>query len=254
MTNAFALNARAYGVEIKYEFLKRLRLRAYTFSTLAFPAMFYLFFGTMNRNAHIGSVGAAKYILVSYSVFGLLGAALFGFGVSLAIERGEGWLELKQASPMPPFAYVLAKLANCLVFSLVILATLLALGVTIDGVRFGAMELVKLALILLAGTVPFAALGMLIGFVAPSSSAAGIVNMIYLPLSFCSGLWIPVQFLPRIFQKIAPALPSYHLAQLAQATIGAAAPGSNWVHWNVLIGFTLICLGVARWLMYRGRV
>jgi ABC-2 type transport system permease protein len=249
MTNAFALNVHAYTTEMKYELLKRLRQRAYTFSTLAFPAMFYLFFGLLNRSAHIGGVGAAKYILVSYSVFGLLGASLFGFGVSLAIERGEGWLELKQASPMPPFAHLVARLANCLVFSLVILATLLVLGVTLAGVRFGAMELVKLALILLAGTVPFAALGMLIGFVAPSSSAAGIVNMIYLPLSFCSGLWIPVQFLPRVFQKIAPALPSYHLAQLAQATIGAANPGSNWVHWEVLIGFTLLCLGLTRWVM-----
>lgn len=41
-------------------------------------------------------------------------------------------------------------------------------------------------------------------------------------MSFLSGLWIPILFLPDTLQKIALWLPPYHLAQLALGVIGAS--------------------------------
>jgi ABC-2 type transport system permease protein len=43
-------------------------------------------------------------MLAGYSVFGMVGASLFGIGVALSSELNAGWLELKRASPMPPVA------------------------------------------------------------------------------------------------------------------------------------------------------
>jgi hypothetical protein len=34
-------------------------------------------------------------------------------------------------------------------------------------------------------------------------------------MSFCSGLWVPFMFLPKVVREIALALPPYHLSQLA---------------------------------------
>ena len=48
-------------------------------------------------------------MLGGYAVFGLVGAALFGIGVSTAADLSAGWLELKRASPMNPLAYLAAK-------------------------------------------------------------------------------------------------------------------------------------------------
>ena len=48
----------------------------------------------------------------------LIMAALFGFGVGVAVERGQGWLLLKRATPMPPLAYLLAKMATAVAFGL----------------------------------------------------------------------------------------------------------------------------------------
>ena len=47
---------------------------------------------------------------------------MFSFGVSLAMERGQGWLQVKRASPMPIAAYFFAKLFIAVVFSTVIIA------------------------------------------------------------------------------------------------------------------------------------
>jgi ABC-2 type transport system permease protein len=53
-------------------------------------------------------------------------------------------------------------------------------------------------------------------------------------------------FLPKIVQKIALALPPYHLSQLALGIVGAGQRESNASHWQVLAAFTMICLGIAR--------
>ena len=58
-------------------------------------------------------------------------------------------------------------------------------------------------------------------------------------------------FLPKLMQQIAKFLPAYHLSQLALSVIGAGRGESNWTHWQYLIGFSLICLGVARYGLRR---
>ena len=51
-----------------------------------------------------------------------------------------------------------------------------------------------------------------------------MANLIYLPLSFASGLFVPLNQLPVFIQNLAPYLPSYHYAQLAWSALGAG-PG-----------------------------
>jgi ABC-2 type transport system permease protein len=65
-------------------------------------------------------------------------------------------------------------------------------------------------------------------------------------MSFCSGLWVPIMFLPKFVRTIALALPPFHLSQLALGVVGAGNGQSAATHWEVLVAFTMICLGVAR--------
>ena len=65
-------------------------------------------------------------------------------------------------------------------------------------------------------------------------------------MSFCSGLWVPFMFLPKVVRQIALVLPPYHLSQLALGIVGAGRHESSVAHWEVLAAFTMICLGVAR--------
>jgi len=53
-------------------------------------------------------------------------------------------------------------------------------------------------------------------------------------------------FLPKVVRQIALVLPPYHLSKLALGIVGAGLHESNATHWEVLLGFTMICLGVAR--------
>jgi len=175
-----------------------------------------------------------------------MGVALFAFGVGVAVERGYGWMELKQASPMPPTAYFFAKLAMAALFSLLVVSALLALGLTLGHVQLTALEVFKLTAILVLGSIPFGSMGLLIGYLAKPTSASAIVNCIYLPMSFLSGLWVPIDFLPRTLQNLAVVFPPYHLGRLALGVFGAS--DGHWLtHTMALAGFTMLFLGGA-WL------
>lgn len=241
---SFGYYARIFSKETRYEFVKMLRTRAFSLSVVGLPVMFYLLFGASNRHNVF-----ARYLISSYSCMGVVSACLFGIGVSISMERTQGWLELKQASPMPRFSYLGAKVMSCAAFALVIVALLIMLGLTLGGVTLTVSEGLKLAGVVLAGSVPFAAMGLLVALLVPANAGPGIINLIYLPMSFASGFWMPISSLPHWLQKFAPALPTYHLAQLALNIVGFAQPGSMLMHWEALGGFTLLMLGAA-WMIF----
>ncbi len=253
-TNAIAVTAprpltfgyyvRIFRKETRYEFVKALRTRAFSLSVIGFPVMFYLLFGTSNRHNMF-----ARYLMPSYSCMGVVSACLFGIGMGIALERAQGWLELKQASPMPRFAYLAAKTISCAAFALVIVAALVTMGVTLGGVTLTVGEAFKLALVVLAGSIPFTAMGLLVALLVPPNAGPGVINLIYLPMSFASGFWMPVTYLPHWLRIIAPALPTYHLAQIALNIFGYAQSGSMLIHWEALAGFTLLMLGAA-WIIF----
>ncbi len=241
---------RIYLLEARLEFLKLLRMPVFAIPTIAFPVLFYVFFGLF-FGARAGGAGPmATYLLATYGAFGVIGVSLFGFGVGVAVERGQGWMLLKRASPMPAGAYFAAKVFMSLLFGGVILTLLYALGAAFGGVQLSAAGWATLGLVHLLGALPFCAMGLAIGYFVGPNAAPAIVNLIYLPLSFTSGLWVPIQILPDFLQRAAVALPPYHFAQLALKVIGADMGGSTAVHVAYLAVFTVVCLALAR-LGYR---
>src|SRR5947209_14500739 len=137
--------AVVYFKEAKYEFLKNLRLRMYTASVLSFPLMFYVLFGlVLNSKEAIGGTRVPTYLIATYGTFGVMGASLFGTAAGLAADRGLGWLQVKRASPMPPFAYFIAKVVMSMIFSAMVVVALMVLGVSFGGVRMPIADFAKI--------------------------------------------------------------------------------------------------------------
>src|SRR4051812_49237201 len=192
------IDLSSYLLEAKYEFLRVLRTPSFAVPTLLFPPMFYLLFGLiLNRN----SGNAAHYLFATYSVFGVMAPGLFGFGVAVAIERERGWLALKRVAPMPPGAYLIAKMAMAALFALIIYIVLAVMAAALGGVRLGVGQWLLLGAIAVFGVLPFCALGLLIGSRANASAAPAMVNFIYLPMAFLSGLWMPLSMLPGVVSQ-----------------------------------------------------
>jgi ABC-2 type transport system permease protein len=240
--------ARAYALEARYEFLKLARLPHFSAPTIGFPVMFYLLFGlSFAKGEHAAEI--ARYLLAGYSMFGLVTASLFAFGAGVAMERAQGWLSLKRATPMPVGAYLLAKVAASMVFGTVILVLMAACAIGLAHVRLPLTAWLDLWAVMMLGCVPFCLMGLMLAFLVPPTGAPAIVNLVNLPLAFAGGFWMPLENLPAMFQAIAPFVPQYHLCQLALAAVGVSSDPRTGQHVAALVVYTLV-FGVLAWVAY----
>ncbi len=235
--------------ETRLEILSLVRQPDFALPSLAFPLMFYVFFGLVFSMG--GGMHMPTYLIAAYGTFGVIAPALFSFGVGVAVERAEGWLRLKQASPAPPTAYVVAKTGLSLAFAAVVVLMLMALGALFGDVRLPRPGWFATFGVLVAGTIPFCALGLLIGMNVRGNAAPAVVNLLYLPMSLLSGLWIPIQLFPELLQKLAWVLPPFHLVQLTFRAVGMPAQTPIWVSVAYLAAMTLICGTLAIRSFYR---
>ena len=160
--------------------------------TLLFPTVFYLLFGVLLARSRGGEAG--RYLLATYGMFGVMAPGLFGFGVSLAIERESGLLTLKRALPMPPGAYLFGKMVDGDGRSRRSCSTLLVLlAVFVAHVPLHRRAVRRCCCgRTCSGVLPFCALGLLLGTLVNGQGAPAVVNMLYLPMAFLSGLWLPL--------------------------------------------------------------
>lgn len=229
-------NLNMYRLETKFEWLKTIRNPAFALPVVLFPVLFYLFFGVLFNHDNVeGSI----YLLCTYGVFGIMGPALFSFGAGLATERGQGWLNIKEASPMPPSAQIFARIAVSIFFSLLIVLLLGTVATLLGGVRLSLGQALILAIVLVIGGLPFCLLGLALGLTIKADSAPAIINLFYLPMSFLSGLWIPINILPDFLQSLAQFLPPYHLAQLALKVVDLDLGQCVVWHIGILAAFAL---------------
>lgn len=236
---------RSYLLEAKYEFIRLWRTPSFALPSLLFPLIFYVLFGVLLAGGRSGGE-VARYLLATYGVFGIMGSALFGFGVTIAIERENGQLEYKRALPMPPGAVLVAKMAMAMLFAAITSVLLALIGGLVAGVSLAPWQWLALFAVNVLGVLPFCAIGLLIGTVVGGSAAPAVVNLVYLPMAFLSGLWMPLTMLPGFIGAFAPAWPSYHLAQISLKVVERDAGGPLWLHVSVLAVFTVTCLILAR--------
>lgn len=212
-----------------------LRTPGFMLPTLLFPAVFYLLFGVF-----LAKADAPLYMLVSYGCFGVMGPAMFNFGVQVATDRESGFLTMRQLSPAPVAAYIVGKLSSSLVMGLLVTLLLFVLAALFGDVRMYTSQWLILGVWLMLGTVPFCLLGLVLGLTLSAKAAPASVNLVYLPLALLGGLWLPMHLMPELMQQFAVLLPSYHFAQVGYALVGVQLPSAQplWLHGAALLGFS----------------
>lgn len=210
----------AYLAEARYESTRMLRAPGFSIPFLVLPVPIYLFFGVLLAGPAIAArPGIANYLFSGFATFAVMGPALFGVGCALAMEREAGLLTLKRAQPAPTGAYLIAKMAMGMIFAAAAVSTLLVTAVLGATVTLSGGQLAVIALVMIAGSLPFCAIGLFIGAYASGSASPAIANVIFLPMLWLSGLFIP---LPKFLEPWAVIWPAFHLNQTALGAAGVA--------------------------------
>jgi len=243
---------RIFVLEAHSEFLRLLRAPSFAVPTIAFPLLFYVLFGVLLAPVH-ASPEAARRALACFLVLGAMAPGLFALGITLANDRERGLLELKRALPMPRGLYLAAKLGMSMLFAAIVALLLMMLAAGAARVVLTLTDWCLLFVIAVLGVLPFCAIGLLVGAGARANAAPAVLNLIYLPMSFLSGLWVPLAFLPHSLAALAPLWPSWHLAQIALAVIGMGDGTGTAGHLLVLAGVAVACAAAARRMLGASR-
>jgi ABC-2 type transport system permease protein len=234
------------------EFLKLWRVPAFSLTSLLLPVMFYAFIG-IGSSKQVMSPGLTfgAYFLASMAVYAVANVMIFSFGISVATERGMKMDVLMRATPMPPWVYLLSKCITALAFAAMTLVVLFPFAYVAGSVRLDASQWITLAYRVLLGSIPFIALGFAIGYLSGPNSAVAVINLIYLPTAFASGLFFPKQLLPSFIQTIAPYLPLHFFGQLGWDAVGAPTDESVTTDWLYLVAYGVLFFALALWAYRR---
>ena len=214
-----------------------LRYPAYLVPTLILPSVFFLFF-VSPAPRHDASVRMA-----TFAGFAVIGVAFFQFGVGIAIDRASPWEAYLRTLPVGPSVRLVARLLSATVFAGAAATFLVVTAVATTAVSLPASRWAGLAVALLAGVIPFAFLGIALGYWAPARGALPIANLLYLVMSYVGGLWILPSRLPAAVEAISGFLPTRALSDGLAATARGAPVA--WESWGALASFAALFAGVA---------
>jgi len=215
-THSFKRDLGLISWQIRYEQRAYWRNRGRGIFTFVFPLMFLVIFASLNRGAHLSSLGGIPYddfFVPGILAYGLIATTFVNMAISTAILRDQGVLKRMQGTPLPPWAYVAARIGSTLVIVLAMTALVLGLGATAYGVHIRASTLPGLIVTLALGTAVFTSIGIGVTRFIPNAEAAPVVvNLLILPLTFISSIWFPTTGMPDWLVQIAKIFPIRALA------------------------------------------
>ncbi len=198
------------------------------------------------RSGHTVDLGPGRRIdVLTPGVFALavLSTSFTSLAIATGFERRYGVLKRLGATPLPRSGLLAGK-AAALVFVELVQLLLVAGTAAILGwhPHPGAVAVIGAALLVVAGTAAFAALGMLLAGTLRAEATLAAANLAYVVLLVAGAVVVPAGSYPAAMRPVIDVLPSGALADgLRQSLNGSGSPG-----WQLLV--------LAGWAVVAGAV
>lgn len=169
----------------------------------------------------------------------------------ISIYREGGILKRLRSTPLSPVTIMGAQVAVKLVFTSISLALVVLAGRRLFPGVMGVNVFSFTAAVLL-GTFSILSLGFVIASVVPTARFAQPIGAVVLyPMLALSGLFFPLERLPRALRAVAYLLPTTHAVALLQGVWNGSGWGAHWVNVAALLvlfaAYTALSTKVFRW-------
>ena len=196
--------------------------------------------------ADINYQGYKGFIIPGIAAMAIMQNGIFSVVFTLLSYKNQGVLRRLQATPISPSHFIVGHLISRVTIIILQTFLLLIMGVFILGVSIGQgsiMAWINILLLSLLGGVLFLSIGLAISSLAPSEdSAPALANLVTFPMLFLSGVFFPIDFLPKFVGYISNILPLTHLAQGIRLS---ALYGNSTLTTLPQVGITILWLVIA---------
>jgi ABC-2 type transport system permease protein len=243
--------AKATGGYLRLELPRTLRNYRYVILAVAFPIAFYLLFTRFLTGGAVLSADQRAFFMVSMAAYGAIGAAL-SVAVRVSMERNSGWTRLLRVTPLPPLGYVITKLLTGYLTAVPSILLVLAAGAFVNGVSLSPSTWLATFVLLTLGILPFAAMGVAIGYLFDESTAQMTFTIAFVGMAILGGLWTPISQFPDTLATIGRMLPSYHMANLGWSAVAGRAPDVGDV--LALVAYGAVFIAIVAWRYRAGEM
>jgi ABC-2 type transport system permease protein len=185
--------------------------------TVSLPILLLLVFGSVFSGKIEGTDVDFKQVFVAGIIAaGVMSTAFTGLAMSVALERELGLIRRLASSPMPKGAYFIGKIVRVVVTSVLEAGILLALGVTLFGLKLptDAQHWWTFTWVMALGVAACSLGGLAYCALIPNArSASAIITPPFLVLQFISGVFYPFNQLPHWMQLVASVFPLKWMTQ-----------------------------------------
>ena len=234
---------------LKFELRRMYREPRLLVFTIAMPVILFLALSpgiTKGAKTPQDAKETLAYLMVAWAAYGAL-IGTFSSGVGVSVERAAGWLRQLRITPLPPPMVVVVKGIAC---SLVAVPAALVLSIIgqAKGVDFGGGNIALLVLVMWLGSIPFALVGLAIGFVLPPHLAQPASFLVSFTLAFAGGIFIPIDSLPDAMRSVVRWTPSYRFTQNGFDVLQHNSQSA--LGWAIIAGWAVV-FGALAALAYR---
>lgn len=233
----------AFIGQLRFEIQQIIRTPVFLIMTLALVAFLPLF-------KQLGVQGdAAIQSMVSICGLTSFTVVIDRLGKRVAVERSEKWLKLLKVTALPPYIHIAAKVTTSLIICTVSIFFAFILGHWQLGINASLSLWVNLFVMLIIGIIPFAILGLTLGYLLNPKSADSIIGLsiIVIPIA-CGAFTFPM---PNYLQDAITLSPFYHYKEAILWAAGLDYDQQVLLHLTWLIWATIVFSAIALWSYQR---
>lgn len=231
---------------LRYEILRTVRNRQFLFVTLALPLVLFYGVASGQRHATFNGTSFPLYFMTAMAVYGAM-FAVVSPGARIARDRAGGWTRQLRITPLRARTDLITKVVAAYLVTLPTLALLYLAGASL-GVRLDAARWLEMTGLILAGLVPFVAIGFVLGYLLSVDTLTPALGGIVVLFALFGGVFgFQIATSGPAFQ-LMKGLPSYWLVQAGKTALGGGSwPAEGWI---VVAAWTAVLVPLAA-LAYR---
>lgn len=188
------------------------------------------------------------FVLAGILGLALMNSSIIGVSVSMSKYREDQILKRITTTPLSGWKFILAELFSRLVVNVVQISLILLIGIyAFDGHIYG--NIFVLYLLAIMGAILFQLIGFVIAAVVKTTDAAqGMATAITIPMMFLSGVFFPIDQLPKWLYSVVQYLPLAPLLRMIRTVaLDNLSPLDNPRNLILVVCWIVGCLIISSW-------
>lgn len=188
------------------------------------------------------------FVLTGIFGLALMNISIIGIGVNMTRYREDQILKRITTTPLKSWQFIVAEILSRLILNIIQIAVILSVGMYFfDANIYGSIPMIFA--ISLVGGVLFQLLGFVIAVFSKTTDAAqGMAQAIAIPMMFLSGVFFPIDALPKWLYSIVQFLPLAPLLRILRSVaLEAKSPFDNPNNAIIIGSWVILALLFSAW-------